>query len=154
MRFIAIILLSFAVSTAANENMVQNALEFAKYHSGLADPVEPRPEIKFVDNLCKQICGFYVFKEHVIKIDSRALYDDQIRLEALLIHEFVHYLQRANGLFAGAEGLENPDCAVVYRNELQAYEIQSQFLLHHGIMNFHEVMTFKRNFTEERFCKR
>ena len=151
MKFIAIMLLAFAVTTAKAENIRDAALDFAMDHTDYKITTEI-PKIVFYDTpLCKGICGFYVFKENVIKIDNRAK-QDMTRLLALIVHELVHYLQYTNGKFEGAAHMERPNCKVIFDNELEAYEVQSQFLLHNGVMNFNEIMNFKRNFRRNFRC--
>ena len=106
-------------------------LTWAVYLSGYPAPVNP-PEVQFqphsffVENVCGnkecRAVGWYN-DEGIVYIDERYRHSDSEFARSLVVHEFVHYLQHASGLY------DSHSCEDSMARERQAYYIQNEYIL-------------------------
>ena len=69
------------------------------------------------------VTGYYDFNTRTIFLDERVFKMDSVLLEALMVHESVHYLQHTHGV-PDPEGV----CEVMKPLELEAWSVQRRFL--------------------------
>lgn len=113
--------------------------------SGLPVPAEPPMVVKvahefFVENACGgrecRVYGWYAGGREVY-VDQRLDPRDGILAASVVVHEMVHYLQAAarnGGLPAGGAAFgEMPDCNLAIDMELEAYRVQREYIMRHGV---------------------
>jgi len=112
-------------------------LSWAVVLSGYPAPAVP-PEVAFVSHqqLTKMACngteckvvGFHPPGSRRVYIDDRLHPEKSTFAASIVVHEFVHYLQQSEGKFA-----LNYSCNDALEMEREAYDVQSRFLVAHGI---------------------
>ncbi|HYA20765.1 MAG TPA: hypothetical protein VEG25_09000 [Burkholderiales bacterium] len=112
-------------------------LSWAVVLSGYPAPSVP-PEVVFASHqqLTKMACGgaecqvigFHPPGSKQVYIDDRLHPETSTFAASIVVHEFVHYLQQAGGKFA-----LNYSCSDALEMEREAYDVQSRFLVAHGI---------------------
>ncbi len=113
--------------------------------SGLPVPSEMPVVIKvphqyFVDNACNgrecKVYGWYAGGRELY-VDERMDPEESILAASVVVHEMVHYLQGAarNGGFPakGAAFGEVLDCTVAIDMESEAYRVQREYIMYHGV---------------------
>lgn len=113
---------------AVTEGILIILFGWAVYLSGYTPSVyEPFPIIIFHEQKCLE-CGVYMPLPHPeITVAELLVEEKDVQLWALLVHEYVHYLQDVNGR-AGP--------GTCRRNERESYRVQNEFLEMHGEPKF------------------
>ncbi|HUL41722.1 MAG TPA: DUF6647 family protein [Burkholderiales bacterium] len=112
-------------------------LSWAVLLSGYPAPAVP-PEVAFVSHQqltemacngteCKVI-GFHPPGSMRVYIDNRLHPEKSTFAASIVVHEFVHYLQQSGGKYA-----LHYSCSDALAMEREAYDVQSRFLVAHGI---------------------